>query len=45
MWRALRVISVIGADKRQLIRRLAREVEMASLWLWRKRDKQWKEQS
>jgi hypothetical protein len=33
MWRALRVIDVIGADRRQFIGRLGREAEMAFIYL------------
>lgn len=41
LWRALRVIGVIGLERRQLIGRLSREAEIASLWLWRRREGQW----
>lgn len=41
MWRAMRVIGIIGADRRQLISCLCKEAEMASLWLWRKREEKW----
>jgi hypothetical protein len=40
MWRALWDISVIGEDRPQLIGRLGKEAEIASMWLWRKRDEQ-----
>nr|XP_034331688.1 uncharacterized protein LOC117690947 [Crassostrea gigas] len=39
--RALRVIGVIGLERRQLIERLSREAEISSLWLWRRREGQW----
>ena len=45
LWRALRVIGVIGVERRRLIGRLSRETEMASMWLWRKRDEKWKHQN
>jgi hypothetical protein len=36
MWRALWIICVIGADRRQLIGHLGREAEMPSMYLLRK---------
>ncbi|XP_033758242.1 uncharacterized protein LOC117340592 [Pecten maximus] len=41
MWRALRIIGITGPERRQLIGHLSREAELASMWLWRKRNDKW----
>ncbi|XP_069118928.1 uncharacterized protein [Argopecten irradians] len=44
MWRALRIIGITGIERRRLIGRLCREAEVASMWLWKKREEQWRGQ-
>ncbi|XP_076109046.1 uncharacterized protein LOC143077044 [Mytilus galloprovincialis] len=42
MWRALRTLGVVGAERKKLITEVCREAEVASQWIWRKRDEVWK---
>ncbi|XP_076113419.1 uncharacterized protein LOC143081070 [Mytilus galloprovincialis] len=42
MWRALRTLGVVGAERMKLITEVCREAEVASQWIWRKRDEVWK---
>ena len=44
LWRALRVIGVIGLERRQLIGRRSNETEMTLLYLWRSREGKWRKQ-
>ncbi|XP_076075792.1 uncharacterized protein LOC143046522 [Mytilus galloprovincialis] len=42
MWRALRTLGVVGAERKKLITEVCRVAEVASQWIWRKRDEVWK---
>ncbi|XP_076113544.1 uncharacterized protein LOC143081178 [Mytilus galloprovincialis] len=42
MWRALRTLGVVGAERKKLITEVCREAEVASQWILRKRDEVWK---
>ncbi|KAK6188376.1 hypothetical protein SNE40_004559 [Patella caerulea] len=42
MWRALRTLGLVGAERKKLITEVCREAEVASQWIWRKRDEVWK---
>ncbi|XP_071145057.1 uncharacterized protein [Mytilus edulis] len=42
MWRALRTLGVVGAERKKLITEVCREAEVASQWIWRKGDEMWK---
>ncbi|CAG2195345.1 unnamed protein product [Mytilus edulis] len=42
MWRALKTLGVEGAERKKLITEVCREAEVASQWIWRKRDEVWK---
>ena len=41
VWRALRVLGVIGKHRRKLIGQLSKGAESASCWIWRKREEKW----
>ncbi|XP_069107365.1 uncharacterized protein [Argopecten irradians] len=41
LWRALRLLGVTGADRRNLIAAVSRQAEVASSWIWRKREEKW----
>ncbi|KAK6172576.1 hypothetical protein SNE40_016203 [Patella caerulea] len=45
MWRALRTLGVVGAERKKLITEVCREAELASQWIWRKETKCGKVQS
>ncbi|XP_069133169.1 uncharacterized protein [Argopecten irradians] len=41
LWRTLRLLGVVGAERKKLMGAVSRQVEAASGWIWRKRDERW----